>query len=298
MRILFIIVTYNAMKWVDRCLGSIQKSNLFSDVFIVDNGSTDGTQNYIQKKYPKVLFQQSTKNLGFGKANNLGLQYALDNDYDYVYLLNQDAWLMPETLKKLIAINKETPQYGILSPIQLQGNEQNIDVNFAKDVCSYKFNSSLINDLFFSRRGKVYEVPYVMAAHWLISSDCLKQVGGFSLTFPHYGEDLNYTDRVMYHGYKIGIVPGAIAIHDREFRKDSKAKRLHLVYMGALYKLSYIYNQDEHPFLFMILRMFDSAVKLKSLYPISYIVRILCNYRIIRHNIEISKGKCAFLTTK
>ena len=100
--ILIVIVTYNAMRWIDKCLSSVNCSNVQSDIFVVDNCSTDGTPDYIAQHYPDAILIRSPKNLMFGKGNNVGLRYALENGYDYVYLLNQDAWLMPDTLGKLV----------------------------------------------------------------------------------------------------------------------------------------------------------------------------------------------------
>ena len=111
MKLLVVIVTYNAMRWAERCFDSLRKSTVVPEVFVVDNGSTDGTQEYIKKNYPEVMFQQSNENLGFGKANNLGFQYALNKGYDYVYLLNQDAWIFPETLGGLVNVSKLHPEY-------------------------------------------------------------------------------------------------------------------------------------------------------------------------------------------
>lgn len=295
-KIVTVIVTYNAMLWIERCLNSILNSSISSDIYIVDNGSIDGTQEYICRHYSQVMFVQSQKNLGFGQANNLGLQYALDKDYDYVYLLNQDAWIMPDTLDKLITINQKMPEYGVLSPFQLQGNEQNMDMNFAMNICSYESNSFLINDLYFNRRKAVYDVPNVMAAHWLISRECLFQVGGFSPTFPHYGEDNNYADRVRYHGFKLGIVPSAIAVHDRENRAKPDLKRiLYMNYICHLIRLSSISQPEKRPLFCMIVRSFISVVKLKTLKPLNGAYKVLKDYRNIRLNKETSRGRCAFL---
>lgn len=70
--LLVIIVTYNAMKWIDTCIRSVLSSSYHADIFIVDNGSKDGTIRHIKEKYTQVIFKQSTTNLGFGKANNIG----------------------------------------------------------------------------------------------------------------------------------------------------------------------------------------------------------------------------------
>ena len=92
-QLLVIIVNYNGMKWLERCLSSLTSSTVPSDVYIVDNGSTDGSQDYIRSNFKDAIFVQSEENLGFGKANNIGLQYAYEKGYEYVYLLNQDAWV-------------------------------------------------------------------------------------------------------------------------------------------------------------------------------------------------------------
>ncbi|WP_455668106.1 glycosyltransferase family 2 protein [Phocaeicola sp.] len=297
MKLLTIIVTYNAMQWADRCLQSLQHSTVATDVYVVDNGSKDGTQAYIQKHYSYVMFRQSAENLGFGQANNMGLQYALNHSYDYVYLLNQDAWVMPDTFEKLMAINQQQPEFGVLSPFQLQGNGTSIDMNFAWCVCGYKSNPYLINDLYFQRLQEVYEVPDVMAAHWLISRACLKKVGGFSPTFPHYGEDNNYAQRVMYHGFKLGIVPGTTAIHDRENRALLTKKQIfYRVYISILILLSNIYEPVKYP----LLRAFGvfciSAIRHAAPGQLKYQWKIWCGYRFIRRNNEISRGEGAFLT--
>ena len=296
MKVLVIIVSYNAMRWIDRCLQSVLDSSVPADIYVIDNGSTDHTQEYIQKHYPQVMSVQSKENLGFGRANNIGLQYALQQFYDYVYLLNQDAWLMPDTLEKLIAVNRQFPEYGVLSPFQLQGNGQNIDVNFVSGVCSYQSNSRLINDLYFGKIEAVYEVPDVMAAHWLVSRDCLRKVGGFSPTFPHYGEDNNYAQRVLYHGFKLGIVPAATAVHDRENRaKLTTKQKMYRNYIGSLVTLSNIHEPIHHSLLYIFAFFCVSSIRLASFAQFSYLFKVWRNYRFIRSNRNESKKDCAFL---
>ena len=71
------------------------------EVVLVDNGSTDESQQYIRENYPDIIFRQSETNLGFGRAHNIGIEYAIEHGYDYVYLLNQDAWIHNDTIEKL-----------------------------------------------------------------------------------------------------------------------------------------------------------------------------------------------------
>ena len=154
-KLLVIIVAYNAMRWLDKCIGSVLSSSVQSDIILIDNGSTDSTQDYVKEHFPMVLFKQSTENLGFGKANNIGLQYALDNGYDYVYLLNQDAWVMPDTFEKLIKAHLNNPRFGILSPLQLQANMHHLDTNF--NILCGKC-AGLLDDVVLGELRDVYEV--------------------------------------------------------------------------------------------------------------------------------------------
>ena len=224
-KILTIIVTFNGMKWIDKCIHSILSSSIKSDIFVVDNASSDNTPDYIEKNFPQINLVQSKKNLGFGAANNIGLQYAVDNGYDYIYLLNQDAWVKEDTFEKLVSTHQRHPEYGILSPIQLEANEQHFDYNFGAIISQWSKETKACEDLFFKRENEVIPFPRIMAAHWLISRDCLINVGGFSPAFFHYGEDLNYADRAWEKGFKVGIAPSTSGIHDRENRPTSAKKR-------------------------------------------------------------------------
>lgn len=223
--ILVIIVTYNAMQWAKRCFDSLQNATVLNDVFVVDNGSTDGTQEFIQRNYPNVNFQQSTENLGFGRANNLGFEFAIAHQYKYVYLLNQDAWVDPDVFEKLIAASEQHPDYGIISPMQLTASRKKLDRNFEYIKCD-------LTGLY--RGDSLHTVDFVMAAHWLIPVIHLLKVGGFSHAFAHYGEDVNLCDRMHYFGLKVGVCSEAFAVHDREFRPnlspEKKAQRYAIKY--------------------------------------------------------------------
>ena len=64
-----------------------------ADLYVFDNDSTDGSADFVAAHFPQAKLVRSAENLGFSKPNNLGFDYALKHGYDYVYLLNQDAWL-------------------------------------------------------------------------------------------------------------------------------------------------------------------------------------------------------------
>ena len=213
MKIFAIIVTFNPKKWIDNCFSSLENSTIPIDIIAVDNGSSDGSQEIIKTKYPNVIFIQNQENLGFGKANNLGIEIAFKKNADYFFLLNQDAWVEKNTIEDLINSSQKNLQFGILSPMHYNGLGTLLDLGFKNAI-----NLQSIQNL----ENKIIEVPFVNAAIWLLTRNCIEKVGGFSPAFFHYCEDNNYVARLKFHGLKLGIVTNLKAFHDREFRSENK----------------------------------------------------------------------------
>uniref|UniRef100_A0AAU6WR91 Glycosyltransferase n=1 Tax=Chryseobacterium endophyticum TaxID=1854762 RepID=A0AAU6WR91_9FLAO len=135
-KIYFIIVTYNAMKWAEKCFTSLKLSSVPVQCIVVDNGSTDGTQKYITTNFPEIELIQSKENVGFGKANNIGIEKAYWEDADFFYLMNQDAWIYEDSVQKLLEVYQSYPnkkEIGILSPMHIDGTETKLDI-FLKDI--------------------------------------------------------------------------------------------------------------------------------------------------------------------
>ena len=91
LKLLVVIVTYNGRRWLDRCLGSVRTwkpdgSALSAvDLFVVDNASTDGSADFVASEFPEAILVRNDRNLGFGKANNIGMRYALEKGYTNIY---------------------------------------------------------------------------------------------------------------------------------------------------------------------------------------------------------------------
>lgn len=224
-----ILVTYNGMHWIRDCLNSVRSSSVPVHTIVVDNASTDATCTTIQTEYPEVKLIASAVNLGFGKANNLGIQEAIKHGAQSVFLLNQDAILHRETIEELQKISQRYPEFGILSPIHLNGGATDLDYGF-RNYLFRDHQQTLLSDLMLRNPElPVYPFNFVNAALWFISKKCLEQVGGFHPYFFHYGEDREYVNRLQYHGLKLGVVPGVFARHNR-IQQDSEFKQQQLAY--------------------------------------------------------------------
>lgn len=292
MKLLTIIVTYNGKKWLDRCLGNLRTSSVQSDVIVIDNGSTDGTLEYIALNYPEVQLHCTGENLGFGRANNIGLQKAVDEGYDYVYLLNQDAWVFPETFERLVCAMESAPEYGVLSPMQLTATCDKMDPRFVrwcpasawkqwlsmasnaeKSVTENSEDGPIEDD-----QSEIHPVPFVMAAHWMISRACLTKVGGFSPAFPHYGEDDNYIHRAQYHGFMCGILSSAGAVHDREMRPSPKESRMRLKCVASVVKVSNPLNCFWFRCFLQPIELLAISIRYASLSVFRYIFKLIGSY--------------------
>jgi GT2 family glycosyltransferase len=199
------------MQWINKCLNSCKGYQ----IIVVDNNSKDHTVNFISKNFPEVKILNQHQNLGFGAANNIGIRYALSQGAEYVFLLNQDAYLKPNTIDTLVKVHQANPSFGILSPIHINGEEKSLDKNFSSYI-SYNNNPSLFYDALTNNLKSIYEVPFVNAAAWLLPKSTLLKIGGFDPLFFHYGEDDNYCQRVLFHKLKIGVVPTTFVVHDRD----------------------------------------------------------------------------------
>lgn len=214
-KIFVIVVTYNGMRWYDRCFTSLRNSSIPLQTIVVDNASNDGSVEYIKEKYPEIHLIESKVNLGFGKGNNLAIQYALEQKCDYVFLLNQDAWLdRNDTLKTLVSIAQRHPEYGILSPIHLTVDKKEIEMSV--EYGGGRYSLIMLSDMYCGMLKDVYETNYASAVSWLLSRETIMEVGGFNPIFRQYGEDDEYMNRCRYYGKKIGICFGVDIIHDHQ----------------------------------------------------------------------------------
>jgi GT2 family glycosyltransferase len=204
-KISVVIVIYNGEIWIKKNIDSLLKSNYPIDIIVVDNASTDQSIALL-KEYKSIKLIQNKNNLGFGKANNIGINSAINNGADAIFLLNQDTWVFENTITNLVEKLFENPELGIVSPMHYSADETNLDSSFGTYYNKFEEETDL---------NSIRIVPFVNAAAWLVSKECFQKTGYFEPIFNHYGEDRNFCDRVRFHGFKIGIVKDATICHDR-----------------------------------------------------------------------------------
>jgi GT2 family glycosyltransferase len=246
-KIVSIVVSYNAMSWLDKCLGSLLPGGAGDQVIVVDNDSSDGTVAHIKKYFPRVKVIEAGTNLGFGKANNLGIKAGMKEGASFFFLLNQDAWVDKGSLEELKRISTSHPGFGILSPVHLNGNGTGPDRKFRNYLASSGSSKDFITSYTPSKVypvGEIIETGFVNAAAWFLRREVVEKAGGFDPLFFHYGEDDNYVNRLKYYHLKIGVVPSLKVYHDREQRTETfdREKKTALEFKKVLVEATDISN--------------------------------------------------------
>lgn len=218
-----IIATYNAAAYLHNCLQALLQGTLVPRIIVVDNASTDDTRAIIATHYAgSVHLIANAHNEGFGRANNIGIQHALQQGYTYFFLLNQDAYVAPNAVEQLFRACEAAPEWALLSPVHLNGTGNALDHGFEAYLRDAQLSYAQL-----MQAGTYVPIPFVNAAAWMVRRSCIEKIGGFNPVFFHYGEDVNYVHRVQYHGLNVGIWPSAIIRHDRHpgLRHDTLKER-------------------------------------------------------------------------
>ena len=207
---LIIIITFNGDRWLPDVLDSIGSGSDF-DVWVRDNGSFDETVS-ILKKHPAVTFFKQGENIGFGRANNEGIRFALEHDFDSVFLLNQDCRIQSSEFHKLRIFGLGNKS-NVSCPVQLNWNGVGANHNFQARYAPK-----------WASRQDAFDVDFVNAAAWFVPISLVRKVGGFNPVFFMYGEDRDWARRLDLIGGKFSVVPELFCYHysSAQYKREPK----------------------------------------------------------------------------
>lgn len=277
MRVYVIIVNYNKYIETIRAIESVLLSNLSSQyelkILLIDNSESDEYLNYLTNYFSnkhEILIFKSPENLGFAKAINIGINIALKDGFDYVLLLNNDAYLDKNCLLELIETANEIKEIGLLSPVIFYATEPN------KVWSSGGYFDKFLSRIKMMLKNKVVSVEnlsktslqfvdFISGCVMLIKKEVIDKVGLFDDRFFLYSEDLDYCLRAKAQGFKIAYIPSAFAFHEINVVKDRTnhfvmyhlAKSSILLRKKHFSRLYYYYYLILHFFIFTPFRVFQ-----------------------------------------
>ena len=225
MKLSVIILCWNDRKVVEDCLQSIYSKTHSTrfEVIVSDNGSTDGSVEFIRGSYPQVHVIENGRNLRFAKANNVGIRASRG---EYVLILNPDTIIHDGTLDRMIGFAEEHPEVGAFGcrVLNADGSYQVSARPFASFKCEWiaalylrwlgRVNGWFTSDGYPGWRGTTQrQVDWVSGCFILVRGDVLKSIGGFDEQFFYYYEDMDLCRRIGQAGKPIVYVPDATITH-------------------------------------------------------------------------------------
>ena len=252
----FIILTYNSERYIEQCLQSINESiselRANTEVFVVDNGSKDGTLDILKSftfnefvNYKTIVFEQNT---GTTYSRNAALKKSTGEN---IVILDSDAYVNSEVLDNLQKYLSQHIECGLVVPKLIYP-----DGRYQMSVDRFPTLLHKINRFFFLKKiegrnqiTEIRDVNYAISAFWMFPRATLNEVGLLDEKIFYSPEDVDYCIRIWKSGKKIVYIPDYFAVHDaQEISRSKGFKLINIFSLSHIKGLIYLYIK--HAFIF------------------------------------------------
>lgn len=260
-KISVIIVSWNASSYLRGVLKSIQETGagIVREVIVVDNASSDDSPDMVAREFPEVILIRSKENLGFARANNLGIKRAKG---ECLALVNSDVIVHPDCFQRLVAELEAQPDVGLVGP-KVFGRDNLLQISCGKlptvwnTICEFALLGKVFRSpLFcgFQMRAEDHDrqrdVEVLSGCFWLARAKAVQQIGGLDERYFFYAEDVDWCKRFGDAKWRVLFVPTATATHfgggsssKAPFRYSIEMLRANLLYWkihhGGLGKMAF-----------------------------------------------------------
>ena len=246
-----IIVSYNTKELTKQTIQSVfnKTEGIEYEIIVVDNDSTDGSAEELKKTFQdKITLIESKENLGFGRANNLGIKHAKGK---YMFLLNSDTELINNAIKIFYDYMEQNVQVGICG-----GNLYNLNevpeesyMLFKNNIFSfflhnylytfywyvYKITKKKKHYFCFNYSNKIKDVGYISGADMFVRKEALDKAGLFDENIFMYLEDADLNFRIRNQGYSIKSIPQAKIFHYLSKSSTNITEKHNMLFTGFYY---------------------------------------------------------------
>ncbi len=220
-----VIVSWNAKEYLLRCLESIigEYPPERMEIVVVDNASVDGSGEAVSALFPTAKLARLTHNIGFGRANNVGIRLSSGR---YLFLVNSDVWVLPGCLRELVTYMDTHPDVGMAGPMLLN-SDMTLQLSWTRrpslwrSFCRTTRLSRLFSrSVFFHGSSapvlpmdRASSVEVLIGAFLVLRKETQEEIKGFDERYFMYFEDLDLSLRVGNGGWGIKYIPSARAFH-------------------------------------------------------------------------------------
>ena len=214
-----ILVNYNGFEDTKDCIRSIKQTNgELPYIVLVDNASNNATElELLKQEYLLLKIIYNGENIGFGKANNVGIEWALKNsNSNHIFLLNNDTVLEPDTIDNLNVAVNENINYAFSTP-KIVFMESPNEIWYSGGEIDWKFGRGIVPGLGRDANSVNVniskKVGFASGCAMFFKTSVLKDLGGFDPRYFMYHEDVELCLRVIGNGYSIIYEPKALVYH-------------------------------------------------------------------------------------
>lgn len=207
-KICIILVNYNGAEDTIECIKSLQENEKKIDyeIVVVDNKSTDDSVQKL-RNIKDIKLIESDENLGFAKGNNLGIKYAVENNFDYILLLNNDTVVEVDAIFKLQQYIEQEKDVGIVAPRIMYYSNKNL-INYCGGHIDWLKCATIhenYKNKFDESMPKNFYTEFITGCCMLIKKEVIKDVGMLPEEYFMYFEDADYCVQVKEKGYKLAV---------------------------------------------------------------------------------------------
>jgi GT2 family glycosyltransferase len=238
--VLIIIVCYNGIDLTIACLDSLHRmEDTEADILVIDNASRDATPAIIRSRFPTVIVMEMPENLGFAAGNNVGLRYALEHNYQYALLLNNDTEVTLHTLSTLINAAEADPSIGIVGPTIYYFDQPERIWSAGGCIDWQRGTSEMrgLNQVDHEMHGPS-NVDFISGCALLCKRSVLESIGLLDERFFMYYEETEWCVRAKRAGFGIVHVPEAWILH--KIPLDARANQPYIAYYMTRNRLLFL----------------------------------------------------------
>jgi hypothetical protein len=213
--VICVILNTNRKDDTLECIESLSSCSYSNKkIIVLDNHSTDGSVVAIREAYPDVQIIELVENLGYAGNNNVGIAAALDQEADWVFVLNEDIILDGKCIEKLVNVGESDPQIGIVGPLVYHHNEPNV-IQSAGGILGKYWESIHLgkNELDRGQFTTPRSVEWISGCAILVRRTAIDQAGMLDKDYFIYWEETEWCIRIGRVGWKIVHVPEAKIWH-------------------------------------------------------------------------------------
>ena len=209
-KVAIIIVNWKQYELTKSCLSTL-KSSKFNDfqIILIDNESNQKDLNDLKNQFDQVKTFTSEKNLGFTGANNIGINYAIKNQFEYVMLLNNDTEIDKNFINPLLKAFQKYKKLGAVQPVIMNFYQNKKVWNAGGNLNKFFGYTSVIKKPKYINR----KIDWITGCCILIKTVVIKKVGLLDENFFAYYEDVDWSIRIKKAGYDLAVVKSSLIYH-------------------------------------------------------------------------------------